>query len=304
MLQSDEQIPMSNEEILDYCYEIVNKPIFNNKLQIVKNQIINYIDNNCETDEEKQIAYDFLNIDTAFNLNSIITRLNELDVNNLLGSAENSFNKEETAEDVLNSFFVNYDENELQQSEPGYSSIWIDFFLHPVCTLTCNLIGLLSILWLLPLAILFGVNGLYVGGVISRILFTPIVYPMVFYLGAWKMAEQDSDLYSELWDIFAQWGLIGLTIFGIPWIIDKVYTESFYEDTFEREMTYYEYGEIYVVACLIWANWWGLLLLEDDEEKYGAFNSEKLEEIEESFSVMTKEIIGGNFLITGEVTNV
>jgi hypothetical protein len=295
MLQSDEQIPMSSEEILDYCYEIVNKPIFNIKLQNIKQQIINYIDNNFETDEEKQIVYDFLNIDTAFNLNSIITRLNELDVNNLLESAYNNFDKEETAEDVLNSIFINYDENEFN---PMSFDDVKQFWMHPISMLTCNLLGLLSILWLIPLAILLGYNGLYVGGIVSLLLFLPITYPICIYVATGKIQQEDPDKFSELWDIFIEWGLFGLTLFGVPWILDTVYTGTYTNDEGE-EVTYYDYGETWVIACLIWMNWFWIFTLE--EESYGSFNTSLLEEIEDNFSVMTEEI-EENFLISGEVT--
>ena len=74
---------LDNDEIYDICIDITNNPQFINLLSITKNNIYNEINKTFEDVYIRNLLYDFLNLDVAFNLNNIINNINNIDFNDI-----------------------------------------------------------------------------------------------------------------------------------------------------------------------------------------------------------------------------
>jgi len=252
MISSATAVPVVNEDavettqeqnpstLIDKCWEYWNNPEFRAKLAEAKANV--EIEINKLPEQDRELIREYLDLENTFSISGIAQRISTIgiftymeDTQNLLKVPDNYDEYNESRQEMLGKLLELFYNNDFEFDEMYY----------PLVNVICFLMRVISLIWTIPLTILFGVIiGLPMACLISMIFFSPITVPMSVYTGLTECWKNDPDFKDEILAIAVGFGLAGLIVFGTPLILGKLWKDG-----------YYNLGWKYVMSKVLLISW-------------------------------------------------
>jgi len=97
----------------------------------------------------------------------------------------------------------------------------------PLVIFVLYICGVVSLLWMIPLVILLGKVGLGIGEILTLLWFTPVILPIQIIVSC-AYALQIEGVQEKLKEFFLDYGLVGLMIYGIPYLAEIIASYELY----------------------------------------------------------------------------
>lgn len=232
---------ISGADIIQECYNAYNDTDVQSSIVNANNDIKEMI-SECPYNH-RELLNALFDVDNSFDLDSILYRIKKLDavsvlrdVHSLLQPSKTykSFNESRNLDCsiFLTMFYPDYDYNEMTEYYPIINDI-------------CKVIAKISLLWAVPLAILFGVTGIIISSLIAYVFFSPITVPMSLYVSLMECAKNGNPIWDEIIVIALQYGLVGVFSMGIPLLLKMLFMTE--EGLYGLEAILYEISILSVI---------------------------------------------------------
>lgn len=211
-------------DVIEQAYYYYNDEETQTKIEIAKETIQEKI--NELPEEQQNIFMELINFNETFDRDLMLERIDELtvlnlyqDVQSLLNSPsdKNHFNDtytQETIKKILT--FLSYDNFEIKDEK-----------YKMVCEI-CYAISDITLIYAIPLGFIFGYIGLIIASILTTVFFSPILFPMILYVGICECMEDDIDFTEELRAIFPIAGMVGVILYGLFLLIDNSYDKDYF----------------------------------------------------------------------------
>lgn len=211
-----------DSKIIYWSWFHFNDETFRAKLNEAKAQID--VEINKFSEEDRILIREFFDIDSAFSLDGIFSRISSLRPLHVMHDVQQG----------LLEVPDNYDDYNETRQEPiaKYLEIWYnnDFgnetMFYPFVNLLTVILKAFSLIWTVPLVVLLGLIGLVIASFITVIFFSPIIVSAGLYIGACEALQNDEELREKLKNIAFVSGLIGLTTVGSAVLLSTMFKDG------------------------------------------------------------------------------
>lgn len=203
-------------EVIEQCNNYYNESDVQLALEYGEEEITDLLEN-------INVSSSHYSIGETFDLDCIFSRIQSLhaisvldDIKDLL-QIETSYKSFNDSRNVFGQMFMADIYDDLLTIDDG------DIVYDNVNSI-CHVIAKISLLWAIPLTILFGLSGLVVSSLITYVFFAPVTIPMTLYVSFIECINNNvDDITDQLIELALQWGLVGLITMGLPIILKMVF---------------------------------------------------------------------------------
>lgn len=170
----------------------------------------------------------FINYNEVFDISNVFDRISSLKIGsvknqvlNMIGNYEpNSYKSFDDTYNISmeNLLRVLYDNDKLDNPE----------YYYPMVDQICEIITLFTLALCIPMVFLLGLNGLFIGLMISMIFWGPIIIPMSVYVSFCEVVTNNSEVQEYLMNILVGWGIIGLITLGVPYMLKILFDDGYF----------------------------------------------------------------------------
>lgn len=207
-------------ELVQECNNAYNDANVRNAIESQHSNIDTIIESYKYSDE----ISNFFDIEKTFNLDNIKNRIDCLhpttalnDIQYLLRFSPNYKQFNETRYD----YGVNFMDIAMKKNFTDLESYY------SLVDAICNAMVKISMVWTIPLTILFGMVGLLISGFITYVFFAPITIPMSLYISLTETINGNSSMQEDLIAIMVATGLVGLCTLGLPILLESIFMTEY-----------------------------------------------------------------------------
>lgn len=213
---------IGNDEIISLCNEYYYNESVREALVVEKENLLLELEN---YNVSKYFLEGLFAVDKTFDVDRIRQRIDSLKIGSVL-------------EDVMSLLEVPKTYDDFNDSRNFYGQLVMQYWsytnysdidgLYSIIDKICSIIARISMIWVVPITILFGLKGLIMSSIITYVFFAPVTVPMsLFICFDLLLKDTESDLRGQILEIAVLEGLVGLILHGLPLLFKAIFMEDY-----------------------------------------------------------------------------